>query len=109
MNNRTYAPPRALALRLSEYIEQFYRAQRCAKHEHSLRLFQTYFLYVYFIEFARNFKINFTYTNVRFLDISACFEKLNNYKNVKKIDFARANGGWGRNTLLVAATVWLVL
>jgi len=55
VNNRTYAPPRALALRLSEYIEQFYRAQRCAKHEHSLRLFQTYFLYVYFIEFARNF------------------------------------------------------
>ena len=24
---------------------------------------------------------------------------------LKKIDFARANGGWGRNTLLVAATL----
>jgi len=23
----------------------------------------------------------------------------------KKIDFARANGGWGKNTLLVAATI----
>ena len=23
----------------------------------------------------------------------------------KKIDFARANGGWGKNTLLVAATL----
>ena len=55
MNNRTYAPPRALALRLSEYIEQFYRAQCYAKHEHSLRLFQTIFLYVYFIEFAQKF------------------------------------------------------
>ena len=64
----------------SEYIEQFYRAQRCAKHEHSLRLFQTIFLYVYFIEFARNFKINFTYTNVRILNISACLDKLNIYK-----------------------------
>ena len=24
---------------------------------------------------------------------------------LKKIDFARANGGWGKNTLLVAATI----
>ena len=24
---------------------------------------------------------------------------------LKKIDFARANGGWGENTLLVAATI----
>ena len=31
--------------------------------------------------------MNFTYTNVRFLDISACLDKLNIYKNVKKNRF----------------------
>ena len=41
------------------------KMSRCA-NEHSLRLFQTIFLYVYFIEFTRNFKINFTYINVFF-------------------------------------------
>ena len=54
--------------------------------------------------------MNFTYTNVRILNTSTCLDKLNKYKKcLKKIDFARANGGWGQNTLLVAATVWLVL
>ena len=33
-------------------------------------------------------------------------DKLNDYKKCsKKIDFARANGGWDKNTLLVAATI----
>ena len=40
--------------------------------------------------------MNFTYTNVRFLDISACLDKLNIYKNVKKNRFCASERRLGQ-------------
>ena len=78
MNNRTYAPlfrPRAsLAgiLRILLSVEDLRKARTFTPP------FSDEFFYMFTLSnLPVDFKINFTYTNVRFLDNSACLDKLN--------------------------------